>query len=75
MLTKFKPTTLDSEVQFWSLKKNYQKINLINLLQKNINLGGRNNQGRITSRRMGGGVKKYRLIDFKRSKTDIEAEL
>ena len=37
---------------------------------------GRNNQGRITSRRMGGGVKrKYRLIDFKRSKTDISAEV
>ena len=38
--------------------------------------GGRNNQGRITSRRMGGGVKrKYRLIDFKRSKVNIAAEV
>ncbi len=38
--------------------------------------GGRNNQGRITSRRMGGGVKrKYRLIDFKRNKFDIAAEI
>ena len=36
--------------------------------------GGRNNQGRITSRRMGGGVKrKYRIIDFKRNKFDIPA--
>ena len=38
--------------------------------------GGRNNQGRITSRRMGGGVKrKYRIIDFKRNKFDISAEV
>ena len=38
--------------------------------------GGRNNQGRITSRRIGGGVKrKYRLIDFKRNKFDMEAEV
>ena len=38
--------------------------------------GGRNNQGRITSRRKGGGVKrKYRLIDFKRNKFDMKAEV
>ena len=36
--------------------------------------GGRNNQGRITVRHHGGGAKrKYRLIDFKRIKTDIKA--
>ena len=35
---------------------------------------GRNNQGRITVRHRGGGVKrKYRLIDFKRIKDDIPA--
>lgn len=35
---------------------------------------GRNNMGRITSRRRGGGVKRlYRIIDFKRDKTGIEA--
>tara|TARA_Y100001970_G_C14168791_1_gene822876 strand:+ start:252 stop:1088 length:837 start_codon:yes stop_codon:yes gene_type:complete len=34
--------------------------------------GGRNNQGRITSRRRGGGHKRrYRIIDFKRNKFDI----
>ena len=38
--------------------------------------GGRNNQGRITSRRMGGGAKrKYRIIDFKRNKFGIEGEV
>ena len=46
------------------------------LLVKLNKSGGRNNQGRITSRRMGGGVKrKYRLIDFKRNKFDIVAEV
>ena len=38
-------------------------------LKKN---SGRNNQGKITVRHQGGGVKrKYRLIDFKRDKKDI----
>lgn len=36
--------------------------------------GGRNNQGRITSRRRGGGHKRrYRLIDFKRNKPGVPA--
>ena len=35
---------------------------------------GRNNHGRVTSRRRGGGVKRlYRIIDFKRNKLDIPA--
>ena len=35
--------------------------------------GGRNNYGRITARRRGGGHKRtYRMIDFKRRKFDIE---
>jgi len=35
---------------------------------------GHNNQGNITSRFLGGGAKKkYRLVDFKRRKFDIEA--
>jgi large subunit ribosomal protein L2 len=38
--------------------------------------GGRNNNGRITCRHTGGGHKqKYRLIDFKRRKRNIEAEV
>ena len=44
------------------------------LLSKNSNSGGRNNQGRITTRHVGGGHKQhYRLIDFKRNKIDISA--
>jgi large subunit ribosomal protein L2 len=36
--------------------------------------GGRNNYGRLTSRRRGGGHKRlYRLIDFKRDKFDVSA--
>ena len=37
-------------------------------------MGGRNNHGRITARRRGGGHKRrYRIIDFKRLKYDMEA--
>jgi len=36
--------------------------------------GGRNNTGRITMRHVGGGAKRhYRLVDFKRNKTDMPA--
>ena len=36
--------------------------------------GGRNNTGRITARRRGGGVKRlYRIVDFKRRKFDVPA--
>jgi large subunit ribosomal protein L2 len=36
--------------------------------------GGRNNAGRITARRRGGGHKRrYRIIDFKRNKYDVPA--
>ncbi|HEX4083725.1 MAG TPA: 50S ribosomal protein L2 [Chthoniobacteraceae bacterium] len=38
--------------------------------------GGRNNRGRLTSRHIGGGHKqKYRVIDFKRRKRDVSAEV
>jgi len=36
--------------------------------------GGRNNTGRITARRRGGGAKRlYRIVDFKRTKADVPA--
>ncbi|MEM7509234.1 MAG: 50S ribosomal protein L2, partial [Pseudomonadota bacterium] len=36
--------------------------------------GGRNNTGRITARRIGGGAKRlYRIVDFKRRKMDVPA--
>ncbi|WP_179354557.1 50S ribosomal protein L2 [Winogradskyella vidalii] len=38
--------------------------------------GGRNSQGKMTIRQVGGGHKKrYRIIDFKRNKTGIPAEV
>ncbi|HDS05646.1 MAG TPA: 50S ribosomal protein L2, partial [Deltaproteobacteria bacterium] len=38
--------------------------------------GGRNSYGRITARHIGGGHKrKYRVIDFRRSKEDIPAKV
>ena len=43
------------------------------LLKAQNKKSGRNNQGRITVRHQGGGAKrKYRVIDFKRNKFDIE---
>ncbi len=46
---------------------------LIKILKKS---GGRNNRGRITSRRRGGGHKRYyRIIDFKRDKDGIPAKV
>ncbi|UDG81097.1 50S ribosomal protein L2 [Candidatus Hartigia pinicola] len=44
------------------------------LLEKNSKSGGRNNNGRITTRHIGGGHKQhYRLVDFKRNKDNIPA--
>ena len=38
--------------------------------------GGRNNQGKVTVRGRGGGHKRrYRLIDFKRTKDDMSAKV
>jgi large subunit ribosomal protein L2 len=46
------------------------------LLEPRKRTGGRNNRGRITSRHRGGGHKRrYRLIDFKRKKHDVEARV
>jgi large subunit ribosomal protein L2 len=46
------------------------------LLVKLNKKSGRNNQGKITVRHQGGGVKrKYRIIDFKRNKDNIEGRV
>lgn len=46
------------------------------LLQPLTKTGGRNNQGRLTTRHKGGGHKRmYRLIDFKRDKDNIPAKV
>jgi large subunit ribosomal protein L2 len=46
------------------------------LLAKKTATGGRNNRGIITTRHKGGGHKqRYRLIDFKRDKHNVEAKI
>jgi large subunit ribosomal protein L2 len=46
------------------------------LLEPKKRTGGRNNKGKMTARHIGGGHKKrYRVIDFKRDKFDVTAEV
>jgi large subunit ribosomal protein L2 len=53
-------------------KSTPEKSLLVSIARK----GGRNNKGRITAKRRGGGHRKqYRLIDFKRNKDNIEARV
>lgn len=52
----------------------YIKVSHLHSCLRKSKTGGRNNQGRITTRHIGGGHKQhYRIIDFKRTKTDIPA--
>ena len=61
-----KKSTLVNE----ELTKTAPEKSLLKIKKKN---SGRNNQGKITVRHQGGGAKrKYRIIDFKRNKFDIE---
>ncbi len=58
---------------FSEISKAKPEKSLVRSLRKS---GGRNNRGRITMRHIGGGHKqKYRIIDFKRDKFDVEAEV
>ena len=71
----YKPTTAarrNMAVTFYaSLSKNGPEKSLLAPLDKKA---GRNSYGRITVRHRGGGNrKKYRIIDFKRQKHDVEA--
>lgn len=76
-LIKSKPTSAGSRfvirVKTEGLFKGRPHKGLIEKKQKN---SGRNNQGKVTTRHKGGGHKKfYRVIDFKRNKTDISAKV
>ena len=73
-IKNYKPTTNArrkmSTLVNEEITKSTPEKSLTVTLKKN---GGRNNQGRITVRHHGGGEKrKYRIIDFKRNKFDIE---
>ena len=72
-IKNYKPTTPGrrgmSTLTNEEITKSTPEKSLTVTLKKN---SGRNNQGKITVRHQGGGVKrKYRLIDFKRDKKDI----
>jgi len=74
-LKKYKPTTPGQrglvQVDRSSLHSGKPVKKLTEGLTKS---GGRNNAGRITARRRGGGHKRtYRMIDFKRTKFDMVA--
>jgi len=58
---------------FEEITKSTPEKNLLEPLKRS---GGRNNTGRITCRHIGGGHKRhYRLVDFKRRKTDAPASV
>ncbi|MER3524658.1 MAG: 50S ribosomal protein L2 [Ignavibacteria bacterium] len=76
-LRKLKPVTPGTRwmtvSSFDEITKTKPEKSLIEPLKKT---GGRNNTGRVTSRHRGGGHKRmYRIIDFKRNKTGMDAKV
>lgn len=76
-IKKYKPTTngrrgmttlANEEITTSTPTKSLTKIK--------VKTGGRNNQGKMTVRHIGGGAKrKYRLIDYKREKIGITGKV
>ena len=76
-IKKYKPTTngrmgmttlVNEEITASTPTKSLTKIK--------VKTGGRNNQGKMTVRHIGGGAKrKYRLIDYKRNKIGITGKV
>ena len=73
-IKKFRPTTPGQRNKSTLVNEEITKSTPENSLVVTLNKkAGRNNQGKITVRHQGGGVKrKYRIIDFKRNKFDVE---
>lgn len=76
-LKKYKPTSpgrrFQSVSDFAEITKSEPEKSLLEPLPKK---GGRNNNGRITTRHQGGGHKRrYRKIDFKRDKDGVPAKV
>ena len=76
-LKKYKPTSpgrrFQSVSDFAEITKSTPEKSLVTPLHRT---GGRNNNGRITTRHQGGGHKRaYRIIDFKRAKDGIPAKV
>ena len=73
----YKPTSPGRRAQtcstFEEITTSKPERSLLETLKKS---GGRNSNGRITSRNVGGGHRqKYRIIDFRRDKIDIPAKV
>ncbi|MDD3295923.1 MAG: 50S ribosomal protein L2 [Candidatus Omnitrophica bacterium] len=76
-IKRFRPTTPSLRFKaisnFSEVTKSSPEKSLLAPLKKT---GGRNNNGRVTMRHRGGGSKrKYRLIDFRRDKFDVEGRV
>jgi large subunit ribosomal protein L2 len=76
-LKKYKPTSpgrrFQSVSDFSEITRTEPEKSLLEPLHKK---GGRNNNGRITTRHQGGGHKRrYRVIDFKRNKDGVPAKV
>jgi large subunit ribosomal protein L2 len=76
-LKKYKPTSpgrrFQSVSDFSDITATTPEKSLLEPLHKH---GGRNNNGRITTRHQGGGHKRrYRVIDFKRNKDGVPAKV
>ena len=76
-LKSIKPTTPSNRYKvlpaFDEITKSKPEKSLLEPIRKS---GGRNNNGRITTRHIGGGHKKhYRLVDFRRTRTEAATVL
>jgi len=76
-LREFKPTTPSRRFitipTFEEITKKEPEKSLLRPLKKS---GGRNNQGKLTARHIGGGHKQmYRVIDFRRDKADVPGKV
>jgi large subunit ribosomal protein L2 len=76
-IKKHKPTSPGRRFATWSDRAEVTRTEPEKSLVRGITKsGGRNSYGRITSRHRGGGAKrKYRVIDFKRTKDGIPAKV
>lgn len=74
-LKSYKPTTPGQRGLVLIDRSDLWKGRPVKILTEGLTKkGGRNNAGRITMRRKGGGAKRlYRIIDFKRTKFDVNA--
>ncbi len=62
-----------TRLDFAEITKRVPEAGLLAVLRKS---GGRNNTGRMTTRHRGGGHKRrYRVVDFRRSKVGVEARV